>query len=79
MLRWLFGPTFFGLAAAFLIVKLFDTLVDSTTATANAARGTLFGVTWGGVFAKVGFGNLSKSANKRKSAILNATKIKRLL
>ena len=62
---WLLGYTVGSLAAAFVVVKIFDYLVSGVADNAtNAARSVVFISTWAGVTAKSGMRGFSKSAGR---------------
>lgn len=67
---WLIGPSIASLAAAFVIVKIFDYVTSGAADTAS--RAIVFITPWAGVTAKSGMRGLSKSAGRlrlRHSAV----------
>jgi hypothetical protein len=69
-MSWLFGYTLASLAAAFIVIRIFDYVVSG--ATDNLARASVFVVTWTAVTAQSGMRGVSKSAQKLRQSNANA-------
>lgn len=64
-MNWLVGYTLASMAAAFVVVRVFDHFVSGVSDTAtNAARGVVFVNTWAAVTAKSGMRDFTKSAKR---------------
>lgn len=64
-MSWLLSYTLGSMAAAFVVVKIFDYLVSGAADSAhNAARGTVFITAWSAVTARSGMRGLTKSVRK---------------
>jgi len=64
-MNWLVGYTLASMAAAFVVVRVFDYFVSGVSDTAtNAARGVVFVNTWAAVTAKSGMRDFTKSAKR---------------
>lgn len=65
MLGWLFGPTLFSVAAAFVAVRIFDAFFDGVTGTVvNTARSGVFVSAWTAVTTASGMRGFSKRVRK---------------
>lgn len=60
-LGWLFGYTLGSMAAAFVVVRIFDNLIHSAS---DAARGTVFISTWAAVTGRSGMNSVGKTAKR---------------
>ncbi len=62
---WLLGYTLGSMAAAFVVVRIFDYLVSGVADSAtSAARGIVFINTWTAVTARSAMGGFTKSARR---------------
>ena len=69
-MSWLIGYTLASMAAAFIVIRIFDYVVSG--ATDNLARASVFVATWAAVTAQSGMRGISKSARQLRKSSANA-------